>query len=156
MGSKRNRPKGITAISTLLVTLGALVCGASLLALCVDLGTLTGMAGLRFELTMLGFFFAGGLLAGFGIGLYEGYAWARPAALAALAFVATLQVFSLVEVGPQNAIRYEAGVFVLAASSVLYLSMGTAKRFFSPFRQPITVNVEATSAVAAVAVQRAS
>ena len=142
MGIEGTRPAGITAISTLLVTLGAIVCGAALLAICMSMDTLTTVAGLRFEGFMLGFFFAGGTLAGFGVGLYEGHGWARTASLAALAFVATLQVFAVSATGLQHAISYEAGLFALAASSIVYLSMPTAKKFFSPFRQSAAVNVD--------------
>ena len=154
MGSERTRPAGITAISTLLVTIGAITCGAALLAICMDLNRLTTVAGLQFEAMMLGFFFAGGMLGGVGIGLYEGYGWARPASLAALAFVATLQVFAVSAAGLRHAVSYDAGLFALAASSVVYLSMPKAKKFFSPFRESVAVNVEVERP--ATAMQQAS
>src|SRR3954453_23368431 len=133
MGSKVNRPIGITAVSTLLVTLGAVVSGLSILSLCQDIRILTTPTGLRFEAIMLGFMFAGFSFAGFGIGLYEGYSWSRPASLAALAFVATVQVFSLASSGlVTNAVSYQSGLLGLLAMSVFYLSLPTAKRFFRP------------------------
>ena len=155
MGIERTRPAGITAISTLLVTIGAIVCGAALLAISMSMDTLTTVAGLKTEGLMLGFFFAGGMLGGFGIGLYEGYGWARTASLAALAFVATLQVFAVSAAGLLNAVSYDAGWFALAAGSVVYLSMPTAKKFFSPFRQAVAVTVEAQAEPVAM-VSRAS
>jgi len=47
-------------------------------------------------------------------------------------------------------------LLALTAGSVLYLSMPSSKQFFSPFRQSIAVDAEAQSAVATVAVPRAS
>ncbi len=144
MGTKPNRPLGITAVSTLLVTLGALVTGVAILTLCIDVKFLATAAGLRFEAVMLGLVFSGMSFAGFGVGLYEGYSWARPASLSALAFVATLQVFSLASAGlVRNAVSFQTGLLALMATSVLYLSLPSAKRYCRPIRQtqnPSTVD----------------
>lgn len=138
MGSKVNRPIGITAVSTLLVTLGALVSGLSIVSLSQDLSILTTPIGLRFEAIMLGFIFTGFSFAGFGIGLYEGYSWSRPASLAALAFAATVEVFSLASAGlVSNAISYQSGLLTLLAASVFYLSLPKVKSFFRPLRQSL-------------------
>jgi hypothetical protein len=143
MGSKANRPVGITAVSTLLVTMGALVSGVAILVLCQDIQALTTAAGLRFEAVMLGFIFTGFSFGGFGIGLYEGYPWARPAALAALAFVATLQVFSLATTGMMTiAISYQVELLALVAVSVIYLSLQKSKRFFRPIQQTQSTTVD--------------
>jgi hypothetical protein len=133
MDSKADRPIGITAVSTLLVTSGALVTGVAILSLCADARFLATAAGLRFEAIMLAVVFSGMSFAGFGIGLYEGYAWAR---LASLAFVATLQVINLAATGlGASANLYQGGFLALVATSMLYLSLPKAKRFFRPMRQ---------------------
>jgi hypothetical protein len=156
MGSKANRPAGITAVSTLLVTLGAVVSGLSILSLCQDISILTTPTGLRLEAIMLGFMFAGFTFAGFGVGLYEGYSWSRPASLGALAFVATLLVFSLASSGlVNNAVSYQSGLLGLLATSVFYLSLPTAKRFFRPLQQSLNAS-GSMQAETAGAFQRAS
>ena len=155
MGSETNRPAGITAVSTLLVTIGAVVAGAAIVALCADIRFLASAAGLRYEATMLGFVFSGLSFGGFGIGLYEGYAWSRPASLAGLAFVATLQVFSLASTGLASAASYSGGVLALVGTSVVYLSLPTTKRFFHSVQQPVDPAF-AVSAEPAGALQEAS
>ncbi len=143
MVSKRERLAGITAISMILITLGALLCGAAFLALCTDIPRLASAEGLRYELIMLAMIFMGGLFAGIGIVLYEGSAWARPAAMGALAFVATLQVFGIASRGLPQAISYEEALLAITATSVLYLSLPKIQKLFSPFRrQALTVGVE--------------
>jgi apolipoprotein N-acyltransferase len=135
---------GITAVSTLLVTLGALVTGVAILSLCSDIRFLATAPGFCFEAIMLGLVFSGMSFAGFGIGLYEGYPWARSASLSALAFVATVQVFGLASAGlVRNAVSFQTGLLALMATSVLYLTLPSAKRYFRPVRQtqnPSTVD----------------
>ncbi len=138
MPPKANRPIGITAISTLMVTLGAQIAGLSIFAMCSDIHYLSTQAGSPMEYTLLAFIFLGFSTAGFGIGLYEGWHWARSASLCVLSFFATLKAFSVASVGLfTGLVSVDSGLLLLLGFSVMYLSLPQAKSFFAVHVFPV-------------------
>lgn len=133
-GSSR-RPYGITAISVLLLTVGANLAGIAIVNLGMDMRFLASEAGASARYLMFAYIFSGLMTAGFGIALYEGMKWARSASLFVLAFFTTLKAFSFYS-APNGGRVTSAAMCVVCLAGIAYLSLPEAKGFLVTFRKP--------------------
>jgi hypothetical protein len=129
-GNSVQRPMGIFAISVLMLAAGAVAIGVAILNLSLDMTYFASPAGATARYFMFGLVFSGLAIAGFGIALWEGLAWARSASLFVLSFFTTLKLFSVAaQPFPNNLMSTDAGVALICVASIFYLALPEARQF---------------------------